>query len=193
MRTSLWLRFLLLAAVLLGTGATARASIVQALGLAELVRQADHVVVARVLSQQVHLDEKGRIVTDVQMQVEDAAKGRHAPGASVVVRKLGGILDGIGMRIEGEPSYEDGETVLLFAAQRLPSAVLRPVGLSQGKMPIFEQAGVRWVKSAPVGVSLVRKGASGLEPQPAALTEPRRLEEVLSEIREHVAKQKSAP
>src|SRR4051812_5011887 len=81
----------------------AQGSMVQAMDLAELVQEAEVVAVARVMGQQSSYDERGRIVTDIQMQVERSEKGDAAPGASVVVRRLGGELDGLAMRIEGEP------------------------------------------------------------------------------------------
>jgi hypothetical protein len=167
------------------------ASLVQAMDLAELVEAAELVVVARVMSQASSYDDRGRIVTDVQMQVEQAEKGAIAPGASVVVRRLGGEVDGIAMRIEGEPSFEDGEVVLLFGSDPAKRSVLRPVGMSQGAMRIFEQAGERWVRSGTRDLALVRKSAGKLEPQQAAVAEPRRLDDVLGEVRGMVAKAKA--
>jgi hypothetical protein len=167
----------------------ARASMVEALDLAELVRNADQVVVARVIAQESHYDEHGRIVTDVHMQVEHSEKGHDAPGAIVVVRRLGGVVDGIGMRVEGEPSFEEGELVLLFGSRRSGHDVLWPVGMSQGAMQVFERDGERWVRSQAGNLALVEKGSRGqLRPARAALTEPRRLEDLLTEIRAHVQK-----
>src|SRR5690606_1038770 len=98
---------------------------------------------------------------------------------------------GIGMRIEGEPSFEEGELVLLFGADRAGHGVLRPVGMSQGAMQIFERDGERWVRSQPDNLTLVQKGSQGkLRAARAALEEPRRLNELLTEIREHVARHK---
>lgn len=165
----------------------ARASMVEALDLAELVRSADQVVVARVIAQESHYDEHGRIVTDVHMQVEHSEKGHDAPGALVVVRRLGGVVNGIGMRVEGEPSFEEGELVLLFGTRRSGHNVLWPVGMSQGAMQVFERDGERWVRSQASNLALVEKGSRGqLRAARAAVTEPRRLEDLLTEIRTHV-------
>jgi hypothetical protein len=183
---------ILLAALLCASDMkTADASMVQAMDLAELVEESELVAVARVMGQQASYDERGRIVTDVQMQVEETKKGDVAPGASVVVRRLGGEIDGIAMRIEGEPAFEDGELVLLFGRDPHHRALLRPVGMSQGAMRIFERDGERWVRSATRELALVRKsGAGKLNHDVPAVAEPRRLNDVLGEIQSLVTKAK---
>jgi hypothetical protein len=186
------LAWVLLAAALSALGVrTAAASMVQAMDLAELVEESELVAVTRVMGQQVSYDDRGRIVTDVQMQVEETQKGNVAPGASVVVRRLGGEIDGVAMRIEGEPAFENGELVLLFGKDPQHRALLRPVGMSQGAMRIFERDGERWVRSATRELALVRKsGAGKLDPEVPAVAEPRRLNDVLGEIRSLVTKAK---
>ncbi|HVZ33303.1 MAG TPA: hypothetical protein VG963_12815, partial [Polyangiaceae bacterium] len=89
-------------------GERARASLVEAVDLATLVNEADDIVLARVIKQSSHYDDRGRIVTDIQMQVEQTEKGSSVPGSAVVVRRLGGIVGDRGMHISGEPSFEDG-------------------------------------------------------------------------------------
>src|SRR3954470_24999224 len=64
---------------------TAHATVVEALDLDTLVKDADEVVLARVIKQSSHYDERGRIVTDYQMQVEESVKGNSKPGSAVVV------------------------------------------------------------------------------------------------------------
>jgi hypothetical protein len=178
-------------ALMLATRQWVHASMVQAMDLAELVQEAELVAVARVMGQQVSYDERGRIVTDVQMQVESAEKGDVAPGASVVVRRLGGQLDGVAMRIEGEPSFENGELVLLFGRDPQHRSLLRPVGMSQGALRIFEQDGQRWVRSATRDLALVRKSGSGtLTPEVPAIAEPRLLNDVLGDIQALITKAK---
>jgi hypothetical protein len=161
----------------------AHASLVEALDLATLVAESDQVVVAHVLSLDSHFDEQGQIVTDVVMQVEESVKGELAPGAAVTVRRKGGTVGDIGMRVSGEPSFSVGETVLLFAA-RNSGGVLRPVGMSQGALRVFEKDGARWARGANGGASTVKRGKGGkLEHAPSALPVPRRLDELLGELR----------
>jgi hypothetical protein len=166
----------------------ARATVVEALDLDTLVQESDEVVLARVIKQWSLLDERGRIVTDFQMQVEQSEKGNSVPGSAVVVRKLGGIVDGKGMRISGEPSFTDGELVLLFGTHG-KKAYLRPVGMGQGAMRVYEQDGQRWARSDAQGMLLTKPGATTTKSR-AALAEPRKLDELLQDVRAIVASQK---
>ena len=175
----------LLAAALLPT---AHASVVEALDLDTLVQESDEVVLARVIKQWSQLDERGRIVTDFQMQVEQSEKGNSVPGSAVVVRKLGGIVGGRGMRISGEPSFRDGELVLLFGTHG-QKTYLRPVGMGQGAMRVYEQDGQRWARSDAQGIMLTKRGATATKSR-AAVAEPRKLDDLLQEVRAIVASQK---
>jgi len=179
-----WLGWVWVAALNVLGAQQAHASMIEALDLAALTDNAEEVMVARVVAQASHYDEHGRIVTDVEMLVEQSEKGAAQTGKTVLVRRLGGVVNGIGMRIEGEPSFVSGERTLLFA-QKLPkSAVLRAVGMSQGVLRIAERSGESWVSSAAGGAALVRRGADGsLTKARSALEQPRKLSDVLSEIR----------
>jgi hypothetical protein len=140
------------------------------------------VVVARVLSLNSHYDERGQIVTDVAMQVEESVKGEHAPGAAIIVQRQGGTVGDIGMRVSGEPSFVVGETVVLFAT-RSTGGVLRPVGMSQGALRVFEKDGARWARAANGGMSTVKRSKGKLKHAPTALPAPRRLDDLLGELR----------
>jgi hypothetical protein len=175
---------------LLGTSllGTAHATVVEALDLDTLVQDADEVVLARVIKQWSHYDERGRIVTDFQMQVEQSVKGDSMPGAAVVVRKLGGVVGDRGMRISGEPSFTEGEVVLVFGT-RGKKTYLRPVGMGQGTMRVYEQDGQRWARSDAQGMMLTKRGDTTTKSR-AALAEPRKLYELLDDVRTIVALQK---
>lgn len=167
---------------------TARATVVEALDLDTLVKDADEVVLARVIKQWSHYDERGRIVTDFQMQVEESVKGDSQPGAAVVVRKLGGVVGDRGMRISGEPSFTEGEVVLVFGSHG-KKPYLRPVGMGQGTMRVYEEAGQRWARSDAQGMHLTKRGDTTAKSR-AALAEPRKLTELLQDVRAIVAAQK---
>lgn len=172
-----------------GLTSVSRASMVEALDLPGLVGRADLIVVGQVVAQESHYDEHGRIVTDAEMLIESREKGDAARGESVVIRRLGGVVNGLGMRVEGEASYAIGQRTLLFASRLPRGDVFRAVGLSQGAMTIEERAGERWVTSTNAGAALVQRGTKGrLVAARAALPEPRRLEELLTEIRALIAK-----
>jgi hypothetical protein len=178
------LRWILLCSLALSPllGASARASLVEALDLETLVAEADQVVVARVLALDSHFDDRGQIVTDVSMQVEESVKGDTAPGAAITVQRQGGKVGDIGMRVSGEPSFVVGEVIVLFAA-RSTAGVLRAIGMSQGALRVFEKDGARWARSANGGMSTVKRNKGKLENAPAALPAARPLNELLTDLR----------
>jgi hypothetical protein len=76
------------------------------------------------------------------------------------------------MHVEGEPHLEIGQRYLLFLA-RSPAGTLRPVGMSQGVMPVQDRAGERVVMPGGGGLALVQPGPGGrLAPAPGALLYP---------------------
>jgi hypothetical protein len=172
----------------LGSATTTRASVVEALDLEALVQESDDVIVARVMSERSHYDERGTIVTDYVMQVERTEKGATVPGAAVTVRKLGGIVDGRGMRIAGEPGFELGERVVLFG-KRGGKTYLRPVGMAQGAVRTYEQGGVRYARSSSQGLTLLRKGDKS-RTAASAVSAHRKLDDLMNDVRSLVAAQK---
>jgi hypothetical protein len=186
LRTLLFSGVILTCLSALAPSPAARASIVELLDLDTLVKEADQVVLARVIREWSHYDEGGRIVTDFQMQVERAEKGDAVPGAAIIVRKLGGVIDGIGMRVEGEPSFQQGELVLVFGV-RGQRTFLRPVGMGQGAVRIFEENGELWARSTAQGMALLAR--SGNKSKALAVPQPRKLDELLREVEALVSKQ----
>jgi hypothetical protein len=106
----------------------------------------------------------------------------------VVVRKLGGVVGDRGMRISGEPSFTEGEVVLVFGSHG-KKTYLRPVGMGQGTMRVYEQEGQRWARSDAQGMQLTKRGDTTTKSR-AALAEPRKLSELLQDVRAIVAAQK---
>jgi hypothetical protein len=186
-QSAAWLGFALGIVVAFGAR-SAHASLVEALDLPALVSSSEHVLVGRVLSETSHYDERGQIVTDPALQVEETLKGDRAPGAAIVVRRLGGEVDDIGMRVAGEAHFTVGESVLLFGARVRSGGALRAVGMAQGAIRIVEKNGERWAQSAAGGVSAVRRDTQGrLKSAKLAVPAPRKLDELLGEIRTLVA------
>lgn len=159
---------------------TASATIIEALSLAELVQEADHVVLVTCIDEHALRDSRRRIVTDFDLRVEDVIEGPSAIGSHLTMRRIGGAIGDLGMRIEGEPHLVVGERYLVFLRQ-LPSGTLRPVGMSQGVMPIQAPTA-----SAPAmvipgggGLALRQRGPAGqLAPAPAALLHPEPYEQL---------------
>jgi hypothetical protein len=166
----------------------ARATTIEALDLRELVRGSDHVLVGFVLRTDVHLDHRERIVTDATIRIDERLHGPAAAGSTVVVRSLGGELGDLGLRIEGEPSFVPGERLVLFGRTIAADRVLRPVGMSQGVLPIERRPEGDVVLPGGQGLAMVQRGSDGqLRGAPPALLEPRPIDELLAEVRDLVA------
>jgi hypothetical protein len=180
-RLAKWLGLGLAMALAIGSRA-AHASLVEALDLPALVAESEQVFVGRVVSEASRYDARGQIVTDTTFQVEETLKGDRAPGAAIVVRRLGGVVDDIGMRVAGEASFTVGESVLLFGARFRAGGALRTVGMAQGAIRIVEKNGERWAQSS--GVTAVRRDVRGhLKSAAPAVPTPRRLADLLDEVR----------
>jgi len=154
-----------------------------AVSLQALVAEADQIVIARTLSMPCLRDARGRIVTDVELRVERAEKGQARPDDLLVVRRLGGELDGIGMRAEGSPLFRPDEDQLLFLLGHLDDPWLTTLELSQGQMRIFERDTERWIAGGGDGLALMRRGSGGSLKR-AAHRGPRPLSDVLAEVRD---------
>lgn len=162
----------------------AAASVGEAMGLPELVREA-HVVVLGTATERRSRWEGRHIVTDVTVRVdEDLSEGDEEAGRTLTVTHLGGAVGDIGMKVSGMPTFEVGQRSLLFAKRGGRTGRLWPVGMSQGVMQVRREGGRDMVHPGARGLMLVKRSASGaLRPAPGALLHPRPLEEVLAEVR----------
>lgn len=154
--------------LLIAIAAPAEATITQALSLRELVGRADHIVLATCVDRQTRRDGIRRIVTDHTVTVEDAVDGHSRVGEALIMRRLGGSVGDVAMRIEGEPTLALGEHYLLFLS-RSEAGNLRPVGMSQGVMRVREEM----VEPGGGGLSLVQRASGGdLVVAPGAILHP---------------------
>jgi hypothetical protein len=142
-----------LAGVVVSTVARpARASIVLALELPELVYRSDRVVLARVVSVRSAWDAAHEhIDTRVEIQVDETWKGGAAPSGRIVVTTPGGTADGITMRVIGAPRFSEGERAVLFLKGTPGASTV--VGMAQGKRPILPDPST--------GVLMAHGGAGG--------------------------------
>lgn len=164
-------------------GSVAHATIAEALSMAQLVEEADHAALVEVVALDPGYDELDRIVTDVTVRVIEPLVGSSRAGDLLVVRRLGGVVGDVGLRIEGEATFVLGERVVLFVEEI--SGFLRPVGMSQGVLPVQRDAhDGEVVLPGGAGLSLVRPGDPALTPARGALARARAIDEVLAEIRE---------
>jgi hypothetical protein len=113
----------------------ARATVLLPLDTEALTARADRVVLGVVESQAAHwTSDHQAIYTDVVVRVTRSYKGAAPVGERVVVRREGGSLDGVGMRVFGAANFSVGEEVLLFVEKR--GAASYTVGMTQGKLHV---------------------------------------------------------
>ena len=177
------MRRLAVAALAIGFGIVgsraAHASIVEALDLAALVEQSDHIITAVAVGNDAHRDPYGRIVTDVRVQVQTRLKGSSDP--ELMVRRLGGTIGEIGMRVEGEAVLEMGERYVLFLRDRGDHC--RATGMSQGAFHIETHGGRDMVMPGAEGLQLVSRDGGRLMPANPPITTPSPLDEFASRVR----------
>jgi hypothetical protein len=137
-------RLVVAVACLLATAPVAMASLVQALGLAELTWEADRVVVGDVLSVRAAWDSEHRnIHTTIEIGVHEIWKGAPPTGGRVTIRQLGGTVGEIEMTVLGMPTFAEGERALLFLKRS------QVAGMAQGKRNLrWESSGKRWLADA---------------------------------------------
>ncbi|MCA9578785.1 MAG: hypothetical protein R3B40_06690 [Polyangiales bacterium] len=157
----------------------ARASVLQALELRDLVRESHEIVVGSTRAAHSRYDGE-RIVTESLVTVHQRMRG-GAEGELRVVT-LGGTVGNIGMRVEGAASLPVGGRAVLFL--RRGDHALRPVGMAQGVLPIQADArGNDMAMPGGMGLALMQRvGGGRLVPAPAALMAPRPLDELCAEI-----------
>ena len=138
-----------------------RAGTAVRMDLPALVRNADLIVEARVLSAKA-LESAGRIETEYLLFVERTFEGEDH--SLRTLRMPGGVLpDGRGMILAGMPRLASGETALLFLSERGETGIRVPVGLAQGKYEVtYTETGEKLLARSIAGLSLVN-GETGQE------------------------------
>jgi hypothetical protein len=129
-------RALVVAATLLAVVTPAQATTVRSLGLAAAGKGAG--VVARGTVRSVETRRVGdKLYTDAQLVVLECLKGRC--GASLVIRQLGGELDGEGVVVAGNADLVAGSEVVVMLRPRRDGA-FAPVGMAQGVFRVERDA-----------------------------------------------------
>ncbi|MGQ0505277.1 MAG: hypothetical protein ACT4TC_08130 [Myxococcaceae bacterium] len=93
--------------------------------------------------------DKLRIVTDVELQVEEVLKGQSR--RSLVIVNLGGVIGDIGQKVPGTPEFSEGEEVIVFLEAR--GDRFRVSGMSQGKYKVERSSDGTSVFAIPPSVS----------------------------------------
>jgi hypothetical protein len=176
--------WLFVAALAVG-GGTAQAAVVLALDLRSLTSSATVIADLEVVGQESRRLPSGQIVTEHVALVREGLRGA-ADGEEIVFFTEGGIVDGIGVRVAGEPQPRVGERILAFLQSA--GAGLRFVGMTQGCLRIVDdQAGTRVLPPSAHAVLVARTPAGMVRAAPAVAT-PRALAPFLRELRALVAR-----
>ncbi len=139
--------------------AAAAATLVVPVGLPQMTREAEVIVHAEVLGQQVTWSkDRARILTLTELKVIEPLKG-VAKHERLVVYQVGGTLDGVTVSIPGALRFVPGERMILFA-QRFDGMVVS-YGMGLGKYRVFDQAGAPWVAPEFGDVAFVRPTGDG--------------------------------
>lgn len=168
-------------AVAICVGFAAHATVLVPLDTRALTERAERIVLGTVESQVSRWStDHQAIYTDVTIRVSRAYKGAVKPGERVVVRREGGVVDGLGMRVYGAPSFTVGEEVVVFMETR--GNAMWTVGMTQGKLRVTVGAdGFKQVAPALGDVAFTQKSAAT-----QALAQPRRLDDFEREVRSYV-------
>jgi hypothetical protein len=159
-----------LAAVLILAAAKAGATLFSATSVEETARSSDAVVRGTVLSKAPRLTADGRrVVTEVEIAVLSAWKGDA--GATVRVVVPGGAAAGLAMSVDGAPTFEKGEEVVVFLSRSGPA--WQVMGLALGKFRVEGTEAKPAVHPGDVTPRPLAAGERAVEPMPLAELERR--------------------
>ena len=176
------------AACLLAAVLPAAASVVPYLGLEDLGRAGEVIVLGEVTAVDPGMSDDGRIiVTRVTVRIERALKG--GPRERVTLEIPGGTLGGTTLVASGAPRFTAGERVVLFLE---PQAGGRfgVTGWNQGRFTVRrDPRTAREIVTQPGGGSLYVGSDGRPAPRDARLSGPRVLADFLRDIETVLARQ----
>lgn len=155
---------------------TAQATSLRYLNLQQLVDASDLVVRGRAVRQESFWHER-RIITRVQVAVDEVWVGRVPASREVEIFTLGGVVDGIGQRVDGAAVLPPDRDVVVQLSHGAGDK-LWPVALSQGVWVLAAEPEVDMQApraSVPIGVSrpstdrLVAGPSNPVRPMPATV------------------------
>jgi len=101
---------------------------------AELVAEADLILVGTVYEMHGRKLAQGMIVTDIWLDIRDVIKGAHHDD-TYTLQILGGVVDHEHLHVPGAPVFEEGATYTLFVKDN--GSVMFPlVGVTQGQFRV---------------------------------------------------------
>ncbi|HEX9243799.1 MAG TPA: hypothetical protein VF875_15250 [Anaeromyxobacter sp.] len=159
-----------LAAVLLLAAVPAAAALFVATSVEEAARSSDAVVRGTVVSARGRVTASGRrVMTDVEIAVASAWKGE--PAATVRVVVPGGSTPGLGMSVDGAPTFEEGEEVVVFLGRT--GDAWQVIGLAAGKYRVTGADARPGLAPEDVAPRALAAGERAAGPMPVAELERR--------------------
>jgi hypothetical protein len=130
---------------------SAQATLARGLTLEALSKRSEHILVATPLASTARYEMIGgqrRIVTDTRVRIEETL-ARSAPADSeVMVRTLGGVLDGVGELVHGEADLVLDERSVIFLCAR-NGGIHHLQGMAQGHYPLSREASRTLLRPSP--------------------------------------------
>ncbi len=130
--------FLAVLLVTLAFAAPADASVSIALSIDDVARSASTVMRATPVAQSSAWEGK-RIVTTTRLRVDRALAGANV-GSDVTVQTLGGVVGGIGQRVEGEPVFSPSVPSIVFLQRGAIEGRFVVAGRAQGQLVVTKDA-----------------------------------------------------
>ena len=127
------------------------ATLMRGLSLRELVRQSHHVLSLSALESRCrYLVIGGRrsIVTETRVRIEDVLAGAVPSDGQLVVRTLGGVLDGVGELVHGQAEFSLGAPCVAFLTLGEDGSFW-VTGMAQGHFPIVAAGAEATLAASP--------------------------------------------
>lgn len=119
--------------VILFMATSAYATTVQRLGLEDLVKRAHTIVVGKVTNSRTYwTPDRKLILTNYTIQIDESMKG--ATSKTLEVTTIGGKVGDVELHVSGMPSFQPGESAVVFIEQSAGYQVV--LGLGQGKFTV---------------------------------------------------------
>jgi len=141
----------------------AQATLLRGLSLRDLTAQSRHVLLLTPQSSRcvsVRLGGRPLIVTETTARIDDLIEKTEPRTSTVVVRTLGGVLNGAGLRVHGQAELSIGTPCVGFLTPG-PDETLWVTGMAQGHFPL-ESATTRILNASPHLPELVDYEHSGV-------------------------------